>query len=467
MQLMQRKIIGLDIDDNCVVATELIRKPRGIYLGKYANTSNPGELIKDTFIKESGIVINLPTQIILLRTFKLEPSLSRKPKELTAVLGRQNLPFKLEECYWDTFTLNNHLNFIAAKKEVVERYIAQVKELPVVGITTSLVALYNVFIYNYPQENRFALLNIKTAASDLLICESKRIWIYPLSIGARDFKQQTDALERFSLEVQRTFSSHYLQNPIPEKTSVRLYLTGQDSFLNLITSLKKNLGDFEIIVLDPLKKINLLPGTKLNNRETFALSLGLGLSYFSLPGCLNINLIKEKIKKEKQRVVIKLLKKTSLLGIIFTILLLLWLDIGLVKNLTSQIAVNKNTQIQVLEVLPQVKALNEKKAKFTKAGDFLKKKLEQQRFYLQALAAISEIKAPAIKIKEFNAQIKEERLEVILSGSSPTYEEINDFLTKLKKNEDIEEAKVIASTFSAFEAETKPIDFKLRFEIER
>jgi len=469
-----KKIIGLDIDDGCVVATWLIRKGKEIYLDRFAFMSNLKEVTKDPNLEGAGVMINLPAQLVLFRSFHLASSFlnsKNKQRDITAFLSKQNLPFTLEECFWDTFILNSNLNFIAARKDVVEKYIAQVKDLGlhVIGVTPPLVALYNVLIYTYPEreKGRFALLNIRNSSSELLIYESKRLWVYPLSIGKRDLVDVQTNSDRFSIEVQRIFNAHYLQNPpLAQKTVSYFYLSGQECQAAVKSCLKKVLGDFEITVLQPLKRIDAANIQIPANQQMINLSLGLGLTYLEAPKTVKINLIAAKIKQAHSLVRINLFKKISLFFVAFVALCFLLWNIALIKSLKNQTSIYKNTTYQVSSVLPQVVTLKEEKEKLQKLEDFLENKLTQQGLYLKALAVISEGKPASITIKELELQIKDTSLQVFLSGDAPTYQEINDFLSGLKKNKDIKNVKVVASAFSAPENQQgKGIDFKLHFEL--
>lgn len=469
MNWLEKRIIGLDIDESCVVATELIKKQNRIYLGRYMVAAAIKELLQDNFLKEAKLVINLPTQLVLFRSFAITSSFLKsksKTKDLMTFLARQNLPFKLQECFWSTFTLNSHLQLLAAKKDVVERYIAQVENLGLSpqAVTETSVSLYNAFIYNYPEVDKAMLLNIRTQASDLIVYENKRFWIYPISLGKLHIDQGQDALSRFSLEVQRIFNSHYIQNPLAEKTTRHFYLSGQGVSGELIASLKKVFGDFEISPSEPLRRL-VSSQMSIPNPQALALSLGMGLTYLEGAGCVKVNLIRERIKIKQRKEILAFLKKTSFVFVIFACLLLLFWDFSIFMDLKNQLAINKNTQSQILDILPKVKVLKEEKEKIQKLKDFLKSRLDQQKLYLAALAKISESKPPFLIIKEFNAEIKDAKLEVFISGTGPSYAEINDFLSNLRKNKDIKDVKVVASTFPALEAKLEPIDFKLRFEI--
>ncbi len=467
------RIIGLDIDEGYIAAVDLSKKAGGICLNKFAVLAGPKEIAQQPWLKGAGVIINLPAQVVLLRSFHLSPLLKnkQKEKEFLAFLQRQNLPFKLEECFWNTFALNSNLNLIAARKEVVEKYIAQVEAegLRCQGVTVSLAALYNVFIYNYPGiiKNRFAVLNLKTMACDLLIYDSKRIWFYPLPIGKKDLDGTAEAFVKFSTEVQRTFNTHSLQNPgMAARQGSLLYLCGQDRLEELASALKKVLPDFEVTVSDPFKKIKTAAGATAQAQK-LSLSVGLGLTYLGVPGGINLNLIQERVKRERGQLRFNILRKAAVGSAALAVILLLFWNAALLKNLQLQLYAYNETEVQITQVMPEVKNLKEEKAKFDTLEDYLAKKVNQQVLYLKSLAVISESKSAFIGIKELEiSNLKDASLQVFLSGSAPTYDEINSFLSNLKKHKDLQEVKVVASTFTVTEREVKAIDFKLRFEIE-
>ncbi len=471
-KLRERRIIGLDIDETGVFATELIKKQKTICLIKSVKADSLKELIKkEPSFKETAAIINLPSQVTLFRSFRLASSFlnrKNKQKDILAFLSRQNLPFKLEDCFWDIFILNSHLNLVAAKKEVVEKYIAQTEEsgLSVAAVTADLVALYNILIHTYPgrEEDRFGLLNIRETCSDLLVYEAKRLSFYPLPLGIQGFNGSPESLEKFSMEIHRSLNTHYLQNSsVTEKNLRYFYLSGQGTALEgVVPTLKKALTEFEIIVLSALKNIGILSKEPLPHQEVMSLSLGLALTYLGIPSGLKINLISAKIKKERQLAFLKIMKKVSFFFVIFCAACLFFWNIKLIKGLKDGSSIYKNNQIQLSSMLPKVKVLKEEKKNLKKLQDFLESKLSTQRLYLKTLAVIAKTKAPFITIKELDLQVKENGLEVFLSGSAPGYQQINDFLIALKKDEKIRDPKVVASVF---ETKANEINFKLRFEV--
>jgi hypothetical protein len=77
---------------------------------------------------------------------------------------------------------------------------------------------------------------------------------------------------------------------------------------------------------------------------------------------------------------------------------------------------------------------------------------------------LSKSKPTYIEIKELDSRIKDKRIVINLSGVASNYEEINDFLSNLKKNESIKDAKIVFFDFPS--DEIKKVTFEMRFEME-
>lgn len=471
----QKRIIGLDIDEASVIATALTLRRKHVYLDRYAVVSGVKELAADLFFRTAEVAINLPSQIVLFRSFHLASNFFKGKnfqKDILSFLQRQNLPFRLEDCYWSWFKSDSNLNFISVRKDAADRIMQQVEAagFHVTALCVPLIALYNVLIHTYPErlKERFAILNIKTASSDLVIYEARRLWIYSLPIGSRNLQESKEALENFSIEAQRIFNSHYLQNP-PTQQSVPnyFYVTGKGFLEPLVPALKKILVDFEISILTPLGAIESSVKNKdyAINQQAMSLSLGLGLTYLDSPFGIKINLIKEKINKAKKATRMGFLRSALFIVAVFVASNLALLDIKLIGQVKTQAAFFKKSEYQVSSIMPQTRVLIEEKEGLTKIEEFLTKRVNQQVLYLDSLAVLAESKPSAVTIKEVDAEVKAGRLLAVISGVAGNYEDINIFLNDLKKKDNIKDVKVVASTFPSPEAGTKEIDFKLRFEM--
>ncbi|MBU4346854.1 MAG: hypothetical protein KKH29_06000 [Candidatus Omnitrophica bacterium] len=472
MILRQRNIIGIDIDEDVIAACELSKKSGGVYLNNYKIVSHLKQLSEGVALKNRSVVISLPSQLLLFRTFVVGSGTSQARDQKKAILSfllRQNLPLELDDCFWNTFKLNGYLNLVAAKKEVVEKYLGQLKEqgFNVAAVLPSFLALYNLLVYNYGYKENFSLLNMRYASSDLLIFEGKQIWMYPLPKGRQHLKDNPENQVMFAQELYRAFNTYYLQNPtrIP-KANNYLYLGGGDYSESLISHLKKEFVGYEVLTLEPLKRIIPLNKPSAYNSQMMALSLGLGLTFLGVPGATGANLIKEKVRKELISAGLDSLQKISTYAGVAVIVFLFLLNIKLLIDLKNRHSVFRMSQFQVSALLPEVKILKEEQERLEKLRGFLRQKLNQQNLYLKALGVISESKSPFIEIKELEAQAKEGKVEISLSGEAPNYEEINRLLIELKKNRNLKEVKVVASAFTGIDQGLRAIDFKLRFEIE-
>lgn len=476
---MRNKIIGIDIDEGSLAAVELVKEKGKISLSRYKVSVSLKELAEGDFLKGKEAVISLPTQIFLFRSFLVPPQLKseNKEKDIASFLLRQNLPFKLEECFWNTFIFNNYINLLAARKEGIEKYLKQIEELGLscVGVTASFMALYNIFIYNYGgrQDNDrftsplqagagFTLLNVKNSSCELFIYDKARIWVYPLAIGRRDFKDAKETAEKFSAEILRTFNSHSLQNPASGKVSGALYVSQGDFSEALISYLKGILSELEILVFEPFKKIGLPDTVPIQQKQLLVNSIGCALGYLNPAPSFNINLIKEKIKKESDFGRTKVFKKASFYFAIFILVYLFLLDAASFRRLLTAKSAYKNSQLLVSSVFGQAKTLKEEKEKLLRLNDYLGSKLKQQKLYIKTLAMISESKSDSLEIREFEGKAKDGALLVNLSGKASAYETINDFLANLKKNDDIRDVKIAFS--SSHPTDEKAIAFKIRFE---
>ena len=471
--LTKNKVVGLEVDEGFVAACALAKKGRAVGMARYSVGGSLGEIASSDVAKDTPVYIAIPAQVVLFKTFYIPAALGKskhRQKDIMAFLVRQSLPFKLEECYWDTFIWNNNLTLIAAKREMVEKYMSQVGEAGLVcaGVAVSASALYNVLIYNYPERknDRCALLHIRNSASDLVLYEPGHLWMYPLSVGKKDFGSPEETAARLSAELQRTFNAHTLQHQQAlARPGGYFYVSGRGATPALAQALKQSLPGYQFDMLDPFKKIA-GAGPDVQNPSNLALAVGVGLSQLAFGASLTTNMIRGKVSREKSSARWGFLQKASLVFVTLAAAALVFVDAGLMTQLKQQKTSNQSTQGQIDSVLPRVKEIKVEQEKLKMLGDFLEGRIQAQMFYLRVLATLAESKTANVAIKDFSADKKDMQLDVALAGSAAGYNDINDFLANLKKNPDIKNVKVVASTFPQGAQESKPVDFKVRFEVQ-
>jgi type II secretory pathway component PulL len=477
MAQRQIRIIGLDIDESSIVATVLSLRKGSVHLDKYAVVSSLKELAADPAYRGAEVVVNLPSQMVLFRSFTLPPGALKTKnakKEVLAFLARQSLPFKLEDCYWSWFLAAHHVHLVAARKDPADKYLRAVAEanMRVRGVCPSFMALFNLLLHTHPdkRKDRFTLINIKTASSDLLIYEAERLWTYPLALGSKDLQEQKDAPQTFCAQVQRIFNSHYLQNRLSSAGAKQsFYVTGKGPLESVGEALGKMLADHEVAALDSLQGIETSMKEKDYplNQQAMSLSLGLGLSFLGVPHLLKMDLIEEKSRKIKRAAGLKFFKGAAFLSLAAVTIFALSLDVRLLKRVSAQAESLRQARSQVQSLIPQVKALQEERERLDKMEGEVRAKAFRQPLYLDSLARLSEAKPAGVILREFDAEGKEGRVQVVVSGRAGKYEDINVFLAELKKKARTTDVKVVASTFPEASPEASKdasgIDFKLRF----
>jgi hypothetical protein len=178
-----------------------------------------------------------------------------------------------------------------------------------------------------------------------------------------------------------------------------------------------------------------------------------------------VNFIKDRIRRENRLVQAGITRKLVTVGVLAAGGCLLIGDLLLAGRLQKEKAVYAQLTTQVDKILPSVKQLLLEKEAITSQIAFLQQQRADQQLYLQALALISKHKPAGVTIKEFDSKLSNSLLEIVITGASGGYEQVNIFLSGLKKEPGVYEPKVVASTFPGAQGAGSVIDFKLRFEV--
>ena len=469
MAFNPKSILSVDVDGDTVIATELTAKRTYPSLVSYTITRSISDIVRPASASERRLVVGIPSQGLLFKSFPFNAALLKnrdRKKEITTFFSRQNLPLRLDDCFWYAFITPGFINLAATRKDSVEKILRQFSEagFSVSGVVPAFMALLNLFIYTYGDREKAILVHVRAESSDLLLYENKRIWVYPVP-GGRQKLSLKASMTVFVEELRRIISTHYLQNPQSSKVRAGIYISGLVNPSGLIDSLKSAFTDYDVYPFEPLKKIPTAREISSPDAALLALSLGLGLSSCDLPGIHKVNLIGEKVKSEQFVSQINFVEKVVMGIAVCAFMLLLMLNVRSLMDVNDESARVRETGVKVSDILPQIKSLKAEKARLEKTKNFLQQKLDSQSLYLKALAAIAENISPVIETSDFEAKVLGAKMEVYVGGKAANYDSINQFLVKLKGRKDVHDVKIVASALPSEAVEGKTIDFKLRFDI--
>lgn len=467
-----KNILSIDIDDDAVVVTELARHGNQVALVSSYVAGTLQEL-KNIFINRSQVtVVSLSSQGLYFKDFPLTQSLMRskdEKRDIVSFLRKQNLPLSLEDCFWHVARRGNVLSLIAARKAQVTEILNQLNQggFTVSGVAPSSYGLYNLLVHNHQEKGRFFLIYMRAASTDLIIHDEKRLWVYPLAIGRAGYGEGKSTTDEFMQELRRVVNTHFMQNPAKSsKAGFKIFLGGAVYPERFVSGLQEIFPGADVVSFEPFRKI-VPPSQGIPpHAQVMGVSLGVGLTYFGLPNTIGVNLIGEKVKTERKASRINLVEKFAAYAAVLLLAGMILLNVFYITALLRQGASVRESRAQVASLLPQVKELKLRKSALEQADAFFERKLGQQSLLLQALAAVAAGKTASIDIDEFQVKETAEVLEVYISGTSWDYNEINEFLVRLKKNKLIRNVKIVSSSFPESQEDMlKAINFKLRFEI--
>ena len=471
MGFAPKNILSIDIDEDAVVATEMTRRGSQVAVTSSYVAPTLAEL-KNIFINRTQTtVVSMHSQGLFFKDFPLTQNVIKakeQSREIVSFLRKQNLPLSLDDCFWHATRKGNYLSLVAARKAQVNDILNQFAEagFTVGGVSPSSYGLYNLLVHNHQDRGKFFLVYMRAASSDFIIYEDRRLWVYPLPIGRLGYTEGKATTEEFMQELKRVINAHFMQNPAkPGRAGFKIYLGGTVYPERFVLSLQEMFPGSDVVALEPFRKIH-APGQGIPpHAQVMGVGLGVGLAYFGLPGMMSVNLIGRKVKTERLALRINLAEKLGVYAGILILAAMIGINLKLVIDLVKRKVSLEESRRQVTRMLPDIKKLKQEKEELVGADAFLEKRLDHQVFYLNALSAVAAGKSPFIEIREFQIKDTRDALEVFISGTSWDYNEINEFLVKLKKNEGIRRVKIVSSSFpEQDESEVKAIDFKLRFE---
>ncbi|MCD6539753.1 MAG: hypothetical protein J7K37_03520 [Candidatus Omnitrophica bacterium] len=442
-----KKVISLVVKDNNLKAIEIVKKGDRFLLSYIKD--------KQDFISKykkppSGVVVTLISPVFI-KSLSLKREVQKNKEKLREVISK-NLGFSLEEAYWDYSYLADKLTFFVVKSKDVEDVFSFLNSLGLnpVFLTSKAPALYNYFIFNYPDSKDFSLLYLEKDSFSFLAFQKGKFFFSEIPF------HHSDVLKNLEIIVSElTRLRDYLRSKgfFTSEVFSSLFVCGrrEEVFLN---RLSKSLA-CPVIFLEPKNDIHL--EENLTFEPELVLLLGTGLGFFQSE-LLRINFLKEKVQREKLKV---LKRKFQRLGLSLGILVLIGLfagDIFLIRSIFKNTQVLKAKEEVSKKILPVYKNLISQKERLTRYIEPLEKKVSQNKSLIEVIDAIGN-SLGELELISFNFSAEDSKIEILLKAKN--YEEVSSFLRKLRKTEYFKEIKPLSSYLQR-EGKEEFIYFRMR-----
>jgi len=238
----------------------------------------PDELISEAinkFLSRNKIAgdlvaIGLPAQSSLARFIQLPPVESSKVKEIVKYEAKQQIPFPLEDVYWDFqqlggaaeeggFVLEAEVGIFAMKKDQVLHQLEPFQEnkVEVELMQISPLALYSFLAYDRlgigpegeggpASEDYIAVLDMGADQSTIMVTNGAKIWIRNIPIGGNHF---TRALTK---EMKLTFAKaeHLKCNATKSPDPKSVFQALKPVFNDYLSEVQRSLGYFASVNSD-------------------------------------------------------------------------------------------------------------------------------------------------------------------------------------------------------------------------
>ena len=259
-----------------------------------------GTLVNQHDLSNARIAVSLPGHQSFARFAKLPPVEPKKVPDIVKFEAVQQIPFPLEEVEWDYQT------FVSPDSPDVEvgifavtrqRIMDQLSMLGDVGLTPDLVTLSPIAAYNAlavdlgftSDTPGTIILDIGTAATDMIIAEAGRVWVRTFPIGGHQF---TEALVN-AFKLSYTKAEKLKREAEQSKHARHVFQAMRPVFSDIVQEIQRSIGFYQSVHPDAdLKRL-----------------VGLG-STFRLPG------LRKYLKQQLQMDVYRLeqFKKISMDG---------------------------------------------------------------------------------------------------------------------------------------------------------
>ncbi|MFO0919807.1 MAG: type IV pilus assembly protein PilM [Planctomycetaceae bacterium] len=231
----------------------------------------PEELIRqalDTFLSRNQVgtdlvAISLPGRDALAKFIQLPPVESSKVAEIVKYEARQQIPFPLEEVYWDYqtlgggseeggFLLDAEVGLIAMKREQVNHHLQPYLErkIEVEVIQIAPLALYNFLCFErmgmrpgdggQTPEDYSVLLDMGADNTTLMITNGRKIWIRNVPIGGNHFSRALTKEMKLTFAKAEHLKCNATKSPDPRAVFQAL----RPVFNDYVSEIQRSIGYF-------------------------------------------------------------------------------------------------------------------------------------------------------------------------------------------------------------------------------
>ncbi len=213
-----------------------------------------GTLVSQHDMSNARIAVSIPGHQSFARFAKLPPVEPKKVPEIVKFEAVQQIPFPLEEVEWDYQT------FVSPDSPEVEvgifavtrqRIMDQLSMLNDVGLTPDQVTLSPIAAYNalavdlgFTNETPGTIvLDIGTAATDLIIAEAGRVWVRTFPIGGHQFTEALVSAFKLSYSKAEKLKREAEQS----KHARHVFQAMRPVFSDIVQEIQRSIGFYQSV----------------------------------------------------------------------------------------------------------------------------------------------------------------------------------------------------------------------------
>jgi len=215
------------------------------------------QLIARHDLTKSTVLASVPGHMAFARFAKLPPVEPKKIPDIVKFEAVQQIPFSIEEVEWDYQTFQDEdspeveVGIFAITKDRLLPWLSnfQLIDLPLHGVALSPVAAFNALGYDLDLADKpdgTIIMDIGTAATDLIVTEAGRVWLRTIPIGGNHF---TEALvKNFKLSFSK--AEKLKREAATSKYARQIFTTMRPVFVDLVQEVQKSLGYYQSLNRD-------------------------------------------------------------------------------------------------------------------------------------------------------------------------------------------------------------------------